>query len=76
MELLEEVGRLQSSLSVIGDMSHTCETAGYFYLYQVWLLTEVVNKILHAYHSAIKKNPGENIGLHCLQSYEIHLALK
>ncbi|CAC5409596.1 AQR [Mytilus coruscus] len=35
LELLEEVGRLQSSLSVIGDMSHTCETAGYFYLYQV-----------------------------------------
>lgn len=35
LELLEEVARLQSSLDVKGDMSYTCETAGYFYLYQV-----------------------------------------
>ena len=35
LELLEEVARLQSSLDVQGDMSYTCETAGYFYLYQV-----------------------------------------
>ena len=35
LELLEEVGRLQNSLNVPGDMSYTCETAGYFYLYQV-----------------------------------------
>lgn len=37
LELLEEVARLQSSLDVKGDMSYTCETAGYFYLYQVKL---------------------------------------
>lgn len=35
LELLDEVARLQESLNVSGDMSYTCETAGYFYLYQV-----------------------------------------
>ncbi|XP_062579933.1 RNA helicase aquarius-like [Saccostrea cucullata] len=35
LELLEEVARLQNSLDVKGDMSYTCETASYFYLYQV-----------------------------------------
>jgi intron-binding protein aquarius len=37
LELLDEVKRLQSSLGVSGDMSYTCETAGYFFLYQVTL---------------------------------------
>ena len=35
LELLQEVSRLQESLKVKGDMSYTCETAGYFYMYQV-----------------------------------------
>ena len=35
LELLQEVSRLQVSLGVAGDMSYTCETAGYFYIYQV-----------------------------------------
>jgi len=35
LELLQEVSRLQTSLGVAGDMSYTCETAGYFYIYQV-----------------------------------------
>ncbi|XP_077538456.1 RNA helicase aquarius [Haemaphysalis longicornis] len=35
LELLQEVSRLQESLGVTGDVSYTCETAGYFYLYQV-----------------------------------------
>ncbi|XP_055013721.1 LOW QUALITY PROTEIN: RNA helicase aquarius [Boleophthalmus pectinirostris] len=35
LELLGEVGRLQESLDVPGDVSYTCETAGHFYLYQV-----------------------------------------
>ncbi|XP_072340569.1 RNA helicase aquarius isoform X2 [Scyliorhinus torazame] len=35
LELLREVGRLQESLGVPGDVSYTCETAGHFYLYQV-----------------------------------------
>ncbi|CAG5126688.1 unnamed protein product, partial [Candidula unifasciata] len=35
LELLQEVNRLQISLGETGDMSYTCETAGYFYIYQV-----------------------------------------
>ncbi|XP_005109242.1 RNA helicase aquarius [Aplysia californica] len=35
LELLQEVNRLQVSLDEMGDMSYTCETAGYFYIYQV-----------------------------------------
>merc|ERR1719264_1725687 len=35
MELLEEVSRLQKSLGVAGDLTYTCETARYFYLYQI-----------------------------------------
>ena len=35
LELLQEVSRLQESYGVPGDMSYTCETAGYFYIYQV-----------------------------------------
>ena len=35
MELLEEVSRLQKSLGVAGEMTYTCETARYFYLYQI-----------------------------------------
>ncbi|EDO34933.1 predicted protein [Nematostella vectensis] len=35
LELLNEVHRFQESLGVHGDVSYTCETAGYFYLYQV-----------------------------------------
>lgn len=38
LELLKEVGRLQESLDVPGDVSYTCETAGHFYLYQVRVL--------------------------------------
>lgn len=35
IDLLNQVQKLQESLGVIGDVSYTCETAGYFYLYQV-----------------------------------------
>ena len=35
LELLNEVGRLQESLEVPGDVAYTCETAGHFFLYQV-----------------------------------------
>jgi len=35
LELLEEVSKLQKSLGVVGDVSYTCETARYFFLYQV-----------------------------------------
>jgi len=37
LELLQEVSRLQDSFGVSGDMAYTCETAGYFYIYQVLL---------------------------------------
>lgn len=35
MELLKKVQKLQESLNVLGDNAYTCETAGYFYLYNV-----------------------------------------
>ena len=34
-ELLDEVNRLAESLNIKSDFGHTCETAGYFYLYHV-----------------------------------------
>ncbi|XP_017062116.1 RNA helicase aquarius isoform X1 [Drosophila ficusphila] len=35
MDLLSQVQRLQEALGVSGDNAYTCETAGYFYLYNV-----------------------------------------
>ncbi len=35
MELLVKVGDLQKSLNVPGDVAYTCETAGYFFLYEI-----------------------------------------
>lgn len=35
LELLQKVGRLQESLGIGGDVAYTCETACYFFLYQV-----------------------------------------
>lgn len=35
LDLLNEVDRLQKSLEAPGDVAHTCETAGYFFLYHV-----------------------------------------
>lgn len=35
LELLKKVKKLQDSLSVTGDVSYTCETAGHFYLYEI-----------------------------------------
>ncbi|KAL3984757.1 AAA domain family protein [Acanthocheilonema viteae] len=36
LDLLKEVEKLQEALDVGGDVSYTCETAGYFFLYQVF----------------------------------------
>ncbi|XP_073465795.1 RNA helicase aquarius [Aquarana catesbeiana] len=47
LELLKEVGRLQESLGVPGDVSYTCETAGHFFLYQIMSRWE-------AYQSKVK----------------------
>lgn len=55
LELLREVGRLQESLDVPGDVSYTCETAGHFYLYQVRLLLGVYVFLLHAEKRKEKK---------------------
>ncbi|XP_017104861.2 RNA helicase aquarius [Drosophila bipectinata] len=35
MDLLDQVQKLQTAVGVSGDNSYTCETAGYFYLYNV-----------------------------------------
>ncbi|XP_017468597.1 PREDICTED: intron-binding protein aquarius [Rhagoletis zephyria] len=35
LQLLKKVQKLQESLNVLGDNAYTCETAGYFYLYNV-----------------------------------------
>lgn len=35
LELLAEVVRLQRSLDIPGEDMHTCETAGYFFLYHI-----------------------------------------
>ncbi|XP_029661086.1 RNA helicase aquarius isoform X2 [Formica exsecta] len=35
LDLLMEVQRLQESLNVKGDVAYTCETAGYFFMYQI-----------------------------------------
>ncbi|CAH2328296.1 RNA helicase aquarius [Pelobates cultripes] len=50
LELLKEVGRLQESLGVPGDVSYTCETAGHFFLYQIMSRWE-------AYLSKVKAKP-------------------
>eukprot|EP00088_Acartia_fossae_P071181 TRINITY_DN971_c0_g1_i1.p1 TRINITY_DN971_c0_g1~~TRINITY_DN971_c0_g1_i1.p1 ORF type:complete len:1287 (+),score=326.77 TRINITY_DN971_c0_g1_i1:467-3862(+) len=60
LELLEEVTRLQKSLGVKGDVAFTCETARFFYLYQVlsrW--EEYLSKIGTP---ANQKLPKESIG--------------
>ncbi|XP_072313298.1 RNA helicase aquarius isoform X2 [Eucyclogobius newberryi] len=54
LELLGEVGRLQESLDVPGDVSYTCETAGHFYLYQVISRWE-------QYQSKVKPKQGKTV---------------
>ncbi|XP_035237353.1 RNA helicase aquarius isoform X1 [Anguilla anguilla] len=54
LELLREVGRLQESLDVPGDVSYTCETAGHFYLYQVVSRWE-------QFTSRVKPKPGRPV---------------
>lgn len=58
LDLLNQVQKLQESLNVLGDVSYTCETAGYFYLYQVvsrWekFLSEIENFDENNYTSTI-----------------------
>ena len=55
LELLQEVSRLQQSLEASGDMSYKCETAGYFYIYQVCSVFDTydVITVLLYYHRSL-----------------------
>ena len=35
LELLDKVSKLKNSLGVLGDVAYTCETSGYFFLYEI-----------------------------------------
>ncbi|CAL1548285.1 unnamed protein product [Lymnaea stagnalis] len=61
LELLQEVNRLQISLGETGDMSYTCETAGYFYIYQILSRWE-------EYHSKLKPYLGQDEHVKQIQS--------
>ncbi|KAL6447091.1 hypothetical protein ACFW04_001442 [Cataglyphis niger] len=55
LDLLMEVQRLQESLNVKGDVAYTCETAGYFFMYQVstrWDRFET--RVKHRQHTSDK----------------------
>lgn len=54
LDLLTDVQRLQESLDVKGDVAYTCETAGYFYLYQVLSRWE-------QYQSIVKSKNGKSV---------------
>ena len=65
LELLQEVSRLQESLDVKGDMSYTCETAGYFFIYQVlarWeeFLAKIRKLKVSVYSKTCLKRPLKN----------------
>lgn len=62
LELLREVGRLQESLDVPGDVSYTCETAGHFYLYQVISRWE-------EYMSKVKPKQGKNVEVEAVAAH-------
>ncbi|XP_036398844.1 RNA helicase aquarius [Megalops cyprinoides] len=62
LELLREVGRLQESLGVPGDVSYTCETAGHFYLYQVMSRWE-------EYMSKVKPKPGRQVNVEDVSAF-------
>ncbi|XP_007576287.1 RNA helicase aquarius [Poecilia formosa] len=62
LELLREVGRLQESLDVPGDVSYTCETAGHFYLYQVISRWE-------QYMSKVKPKQGKKVEVEAVAAH-------
>uniref|UniRef100_A0A667YTL9 RNA helicase aquarius n=1 Tax=Myripristis murdjan TaxID=586833 RepID=A0A667YTL9_9TELE len=62
LELLREVGRLQESLDVPGDVSYTCETAGHFYLYQVMSRWE-------EYMSKVKPKQGKKVEVEAVAAH-------
>ncbi|XP_023216300.1 intron-binding protein aquarius-like [Centruroides sculpturatus] len=56
LDLLNEVDRLQKSLGAPGDVAHTCETAGYFFLYHILSRWE-------EYLSKVKPRHGKKVSL-------------
>ena len=61
MELLGKVDKLQKTLDVQGDVGYTCETAGYFFLYQIQSRWE---KYLSQVQSDSSATPIDDIALH------------
>merc|ERR1719210_1602308 len=61
MELLDKVNKLQKTLDVQGDVGYTCETAGYFFLYQIQSRWE---KFLSQVQSEKSATPIDDIALH------------
>ncbi|XP_030376024.1 RNA helicase aquarius [Scaptodrosophila lebanonensis] len=57
MDLLAKVQRLQEALDVSGDNAYTCETAGYFYLYNVMARWEKFLSVVaaHSEESDVEK---------------------
>lgn len=53
LDLLGEVQRLQESLDVKGDVAYTCETAGYFFLYQVLSRWEQYLSVVKPKHTKV-----------------------
>ncbi|EDW66854.2 RNA helicase aquarius [Drosophila virilis] len=56
MDLLSQVQRLQEALGVSGDNAYTCETAGYFYLYNVMARWEKFQSQMDAHNSETDMN--------------------
>ncbi|XP_045466067.1 RNA helicase aquarius [Harmonia axyridis] len=55
LDLLMEVQKLQESLECQGDVAYTCETAGYFYLYQVLSRWEHYQSIINSPKITLEK---------------------
>lgn len=65
LDLLNDVQRLQESLECQGDVAYTCETAGYFFLYQV------LSRWEH-FLSVVKPKSGKVLSIYFL-FYLIHI---
>ncbi|KAL7286119.1 hypothetical protein TKK_0019633 [Trichogramma kaykai] len=61
LDLLVEVQRLQESLAVLGDVAYTCETAGYFFTYQIQTRWENFKKVVKQRSEGDKEPPAQII---------------
>lgn len=55
LELLGEVKRLQNSLDIPGEDTHTCETAGHFFLYQILARWEKFQSLVKPTNEKVQK---------------------